>query len=260
MADSISGGFKLSNITLLGLTALLGAGILLDGTLYNQPTPKLSIYPINAPSSVEVLYAEQAVLAFEKSDQQWQQTKPIPAPAHQQRIQALLDTNKLSPRKYASADLPVDEIFKEPITLKLNGSRFDFGTIEPVSKLRYVRANGEVYLQPDIVLPLLNAVNNAFVDLKITDKVESVTIGDTKFTEPDIWSHLQAIDVTPNATDRSNPGLKINVVQDGHSKNLTAHLTEIGAILSNENGFDYLLNDKTAESLGLTDLMLPDKP
>ncbi len=261
MDDSISGGVKISNVALLVLIAALGAGILLDGQVYNKPTPMQTIYPLNSATSIEVHFDNQLILGFEKKDQQqWLQSTPIAAPAQQQRVQVLLDTNKHGQRYYPSSALPTEDIFKEPITLKLDKATYEFGSVEPVSKLRYVRANDRIYLQPDSVIPLLSAASNAFIDLKVTAQVQSIKIGDTPLAQADLWSNLTAIDVTPKKPKLPGTGINVNLVQNGKPLRLTAVHTDNGYVISSENGFDYTLSAQAAKSLGLDNLPVSSNP
>ncbi len=261
MADSISGGLKISNVALLVLIATLGTGILLDGRAYNKPTPMQAIYPLKNTASIEVHFDQQLILEFKKNkQQQWLQSTPIAAPALQQRVEVLLDTNKHGQRYYSSTTLPLEDIFKDSITLKIDSATYEFGSVEPVSKLRYVLADDRVYLQPDSVIPLLSGASNAFIDLKITEQVESISIGNTPVTQPDLWSNLTAIDVTPKSAILSDAGLKINLVQNGKTLTLTAVRSGKGYVISSENGFDYTLSAESANSLGLEKLLTSSNP
>jgi|GEM_PF-3730692 len=126
------------------------------------------------------------------------QTLPVTAPALQQRLKPLLETNRYNSRSYALSDIPAAEIFTDAITLTINQAEFHFGSIEPVSKLRFVRSGEKAYLQPDTVLPMLSA--------------------------------------------------------NRKSQLIAAH-TDDGYTITRDNGFTYLLDPATAESLGLAELL-----
>ena len=249
-------GFRISNLTLLGVIAALGTGVLLDGKLYNKRPQQAAIHALGDAQTIELQFAGEQILSFDKINNNWQQSYPVSAPVQAQRLQVLLDTNKYSQRKYAATDIPEEDIFVDPIKLKINDAEYDFGSIEPVSRLRYVRSGDLVYLQPDTVVPLLSASNNAFLDLQITHDVENITIGETTLEQPDTWSNLQAVDVIDDKS--SGPALDIEVISNKKSKLLKAKHSDSGYTISEDNGFTYLLDPTTAESLGLTDL-LPKK-
>ena len=213
-------GVRISNPTLLAVIAALGTGILLDGVLYNKKPPQTAIHALGDAQTIELQFAGQQILSFDKIDNDWQQSFPVSAPVQSQRLQVLLDTNKYTQRKYAAADVPEEDIFVDPIKLKINDVEYDFGSIEPVSKLRYVRSGDLVYLQPDTVVPLLSARNNAFLDLQIPDDVQNITIGETTLEQPDAWSNLQAVDIIDDKS--SGPALDIEVISNKKSQLLKA--------------------------------------
>lgn len=260
MKTSKPAGLKLSNLSLLAVIGILSIGILLDGTLYNKAPETSAIYPLADIESVEAHNDDQLILAIKKTHGNWLQTYPASAPVQSLRVQPLLDTNKYNQRSYALNELPQAEIFSDPITLKLNEAVFQFGTIEPVSNLRYVRSGERVYLQPDTVLPMLSAADNVFVDLKITGNVDRVTIGTTIFEQPDVWSDLKAIDIIgKKPADPADTSIKIQLLENDESRLLTATHTEAGYTITSENNFIYLLSTTTAQSLGLTEF-LPQEP
>ena len=249
--------FRISNPVLLVVIAVFGTGILLDGKLYNKQPPPQAIHALGDAQSIELQFAGEQILSFDKVNHSWQQSFPVSAPVQSQRLQVLLDTNKHSQRKYAAADVPEDDIFVDPIKLKINDVEYDFGSIEPVSKLRYVRSGDLVYLQPDTVVPLLSAKNNAFVDLQITRDVQNITIGETTLKQPDAWSNLKAVDVIDDKS--SGPALDIEITSNRKSQLLKAKHGDSGYTISQDNGFTYLLDPVTAESLGLADLLHKEK-
>ena len=246
-------GYRLSNPALMAVIAVLGTGILLDGILYNKKPPQTAIHALGDAQSIELQFAGEQILSFDKINNDWQQSFPVSAPVQSQRLQVLLDTNKYSQRKYATADVPEEDIFVDSIKLKINDAEYDFGSIEPVSKLRYVRSGDQVYLQPDTVVPLLSTANNAFLDLKITDEVQNITVGETTLEQPDAWSNLTAVDVVDDKS--AGPALDIEVISNKKSHHLKAKHSDLGYTISQDNGYTYLLDKTTAESLGLADLL-----
>lgn len=259
MANFVTRSGNFTNALLLALIAILCAAILLDGILYNKPNTRHLIYPLEQATSVEVLFDDKLLLAFEKSDNRWLQTQPVSAPALSSRVQLLLDTNKQSERQYAVTELPVDDIFKDSVVVKIDKAEFIIGATEPVSNLRYVRTQDKVYLQPDTLLALLKTANSVFIDLQITHEVESVRIGNKTLENSDAWSELSAIAILPTAVTSTNSYIDISIIQvDKKPLQLNATHTEEGYVISNEHGHHYLLHEQTAKSLGLTDLLATD--
>jgi len=249
-----SEGFGLSNLALLAVIGILALLILLDGKLYNKPHQQQLIYPISDAQSVEVYFDDELLLGFTKADDLWRQSHPTKAPVQQQRVQVLLDTNKTSPRHYNVSDVPADEIFKDSFTLRIDSKEYQLGTTEPVGNLRYVKAADKVYLQPDKVLPILSAANNAFIDLGITDQVQHISVGETSLEHTEEWSNLMAVSVIAETASQT-PGTEIKLTQNRQTSKLIARHSDAGYTLTTENGFQYLLDPQTAESLGLADLL-----
>lgn len=246
---------KLSNLALIAVLGLLGMGILLDGTLYNKAPPEVTIHSIDNAHSIEVQINNQSVLELQKKDQVWYQTQPISAPAQLPRVQMLLDTNKYSQRSYLLEELPYQEIFKDALTLRINSTEFLLGTIEPVSKLRYVRSGERVYLQPDTIVPMLASVDTVFLDFKITDHVDHITIGDTAFEQPAAWSNLKGLALINKDDYSLNNSVAIEVEENNQTRLMTVAHSKQGYTITTDENFTYLLADKTARSLGLTDLL-----
>lgn len=248
---------KLSNLSLIALLGILGIGILLDGTLYNRVPPNTAIHPIDDAQSITAYIDKQPVVALKKVGSNWHQTHPISAPAQSDRVQPLLDTNNYSQRSYSLQDLPHKEIFAETVKIKIDNTEYHFGAIEPVSKLRYVRSGNRVYLQPDTILPMLSAADTVFVDLKITNRVERVTIGDTAFEQPEAWHDLEALSIvdTNSPGTEFNSSIEVHITEENQSRVMTAAHSEHGYTITNDQNFTYLLSDSTAEKLGLQDLL-----
>ena len=247
---------KLSNLFLTTVIGLLGIGILLDGTLYNKAPTHPAIHQIGEPQAVSAFINNQPLVTLERVGNIWHQTYPIAAPAQSLRVQPLLDTNKYSQRSYRLEDLPHEEIFADPVTLKINDTEYLLCTVEPVSKLRYVRSGDQVFLQPDTILPMLAAAETVFVDLNITGKVDRLTIGDTVLEQPAVWTDLKALRIVDtNRTDNANNSIEIRVTEDDQIRVLSASLSEIGYTITKDQKFTYLIPDTTAEKLGLVDLL-----
>ncbi len=239
------------------MLGILGIGILLDGTLYNKAPPNTAIHPIDDAQSVTAYIDNQPVVRLKKVGNNWHQTHPISAPAQLDRVQPLLDTNNYSQRSYSLQDLPHQEIFAKTVKIKINNAEYHLGTIEPVSKLRYVRSGNRVYLQPDTIIPMLSAVDTVFVDLKITNRVEQITIGNTALEQPEAWHDLKALSVVDSnsPSTETNSSIEIHITEESQTQVMTAAHSEQGYTITNDQNFTYLLSDSTAEKLGLQKLL-----
>lgn len=246
-------GFSFSNLALLAVIGLLGVGILLDGTLYNKAPLQTAIHPIADAKTIEINIKDQAIVRLKKTGKQWLQIYPIEAPALSLRVQPLLDTNKYNQRSYALVELPHKDIFTNKVTLKIDAAEYQFGAIEPVSKLRYVRSGDRVYLQPDKVLPMLSAADNVFMDLKVTNKVEQLTIDGQSIEQAEAWSDLMAVGIVDiNQIKTEDRMVQIKLLEENQTRLLTGRYTERGYTITSDEDFTYLLSNASATTLGLT--------
>ena len=77
---AIREGYRLSNPALIAVIAVLGTGILLDGILYNKKPPQTAIHALGDAQSIELQFAGEQILSFDKINNDWQQSFPVSAP------------------------------------------------------------------------------------------------------------------------------------------------------------------------------------
>jgi hypothetical protein len=247
----------LSNKVISVVAALLLAGILLDGKLYNRLPQSTGIYSISAYPDVTVSKDNQTIMKFKHMDGRWHLTEPFVAPVHASRVQPLLDTNTQTLRSYELSELDNGQLFNNSVQLEIDNQLYQIGQLEPVSKMRYTLANNRVYLQADHVLPLLRAGQKAFVDLTVSGTVTSVQINDNNLPDVSAWSNLDALGlITPEQV--SGQPLAVITVNAKKSRIRSFQLYAVDGIaaLLNESGkYGYLFSARQAETLGLTDFL-----
>jgi len=247
---------RTGNIALLAIIAMLCIGIFTDGVLYNRPPTQLSIYALQNATTIEINHDGEPVYKFIRTGKQWMQIYPVQAPASSDRIDMLLSTNNFSKRNYPASSLPLTDLFTQSISLNIDNQEFLIGAMEPVSQLRYVRSEDQVYLQPDIIVPLLSAAKNPFINLLITTKVDKVRVGDTWVETSAAWSNLRASSTLAEPGTKENLRANVDIhLSTGKKLQLVATLSDAGYVLSHSNGFHYLLDNITAEKLDLENLL-----
>jgi len=118
----------------------------------------------------------------------WQIDRPVPLPADDLKVRALARLAEQQPlRSYATADMNLAELHLEPpyATAILNDTAIEFGNLEPIDKLRYVRVRDRVYLIPDSYLPLMEVGFTQFVRPRLFDdkaRIESIRLPDLDIT------------------------------------------------------------------------------
>lgn len=243
----------LSNKVISFIALVLMAGILLDGKLYNR-TPKVTrIFPITNPVRILVKQQDQVIMAFEKNNKQWEMTEPTDAPLNAERIQVLLDSNNQLSRSYSASDLPLTDLFPDPISLEINDRQFQLGELEPVSKQRYVRAGTLVYLQADHVLPMIRAGVSAFLDLTVTNTVSKVEIDLESQPNPESWSSLTALGIVSRSKLSTDPVSSIIIRQKNKNDKVYQLHNQDGMVVltSPLKQYGYLISEQQAIKLGL---------
>lgn len=243
----------MSNRVIGIIAAVLAAGILLDGKLYNRPPQSMGIFSQANPASISISHQDQLIMAFENNNNHWVMTEPADAPLNAERIQVLLDTNHQVSRSYSTAELPLADLFPHPVTIDIDGKQFQLGELEPVSKLRYVLANDKVYLQADHVIPMIKAGTSAFLDLVLTDSVSLVEIDQQPLPGPELWSSLTALGIVPRSELDTQPLTAITIVQK-NKDHMIFHLhvqEDVVILVSPSQRYGYLISQQQAKQLGL---------
>jgi len=245
----------LSNKIYLLIAGILAAAILGDGTLYSRPSPANRIFSNSAPEQITVTQHGNVLMEFSRKSERWLLTKPQIAPASEARIQTLLDSNMHNHRSYAATQLPVDKLFTDSVIVQIDDHRFSFGQIEPVSQQRYVQAGDKIYLQPDEVIPVLQAGSSAFIDLQITRKVSSVSVNNHDLPDIDIWNNLKALGIVSMNAVTPSPVTSV-IISDKEADPSVLYIYSIdqSLVLQPENAsYGFLLSSAQAKDLGLAD-------
>lgn len=230
---------------------------MLDGRVYNRPHERVPIYRISAYPDIKIKKSDKLVLAFSYRQERWYLTAPFVAPVLQSRINALLATNYASDRSFTVTELTDAELFSDELTLEIDNHLFDIGQQETVSQLRYVQADKTVYLQPDNVMPLLEIGQSAFVDLKVTGQVNSVTINNDRLHATGPWSNLQSQGIITPDKIRDVPLAHVTVLSEGkREQNLILYAVEgMPVLMAGDGSFGYQFNPEQAKVLGLEEYL-----
>ncbi len=126
---------------------------------------------INRPIRNDLVFVKQ-------SDKQWIIERPEPLPADSFKIRALARLAEQEPvRSYSAnemnlADLQLDPPYASAI---INDTSIEFGILEPINDLRYVRVTDQVHLIPDTYLQLMETGFSQFVRPGLFSKNERIT-------------------------------------------------------------------------------------
>jgi hypothetical protein len=117
-----------------------------------------------------------------KAPDHWWIERAVPLPADTFKVMTLARLAEQTPvRNYAVGELDLDALQLSPpyATLILNDTAVEFGNLDPIDELRYVRVADEIYLIPDNHLALMEAGYSQFVRARLfdpDDRIESVRL------------------------------------------------------------------------------------
>lgn len=245
---------RLSSNTVISIIAAgLAIGVLLDGKLYNKSPATTTIFTLPSPGKIIISQQDTTMMVLEKQSDQWLLTEPVIAPLNTERVNVLLESNQQTKRSYATADLPIEQLFLNPVTVEIDGHSFQLGIIEPVSKQRYVLANDRVYLQADHVMPMIRSGTSPFLDLSITSVVQQVSIDGAIASDNRAWSSLKALGIVPRKQITTAPIHSIEVFQANKQRTVFQLYNQEGVAILAAPGseFGYLISAQQAQQLGL---------
>jgi len=211
--------------------------------------PVSSIYPVGTPAQIELRHSSQSTsILFEQQHTGWQMMRPLQAPAKQSIIDALLASNHYTQRRYERDEIAEPLTEQVVATLLINGHRFDFASTEPVSGLRYVLANNQVYLQPERVAALASASIAALLDTTIA---EQVCLAEDLHCQQPTEVIASAI-VAHDNTDRAIASHVLKTVS-GEQQTLAVYEHDgLIALHRPGTGFRYIISEATAQRTGLS--------
>jgi len=147
-----------TNLFLLFLVIGLGLFLFTDEIDQNGII-KLSPLSANSITQIAIHHKERDIL-LHKSDQNWHLTNPVNIKANQFRIKTLLkllSANSLA--QYNAKDLELEKYgLAQPETyIIFDDFKVEFGIVNPLNQLRYVKIDDQVHLTEDIFYPLLSS-------------------------------------------------------------------------------------------------------
>ena len=154
----------LTNLFLLLLAVSLGMFLFVDEIDQNG-TKKLSDISADSITQISIRH-QQREIVLNKIDQKWHLIKPVDISANQFRIKTLLKLlSTISHAQYKVNDLDLKEygLDEADTYISFNDTKIDFGIVNPINNLRYVRMNNELHLIDDHHYPLLSSQIGALV-------------------------------------------------------------------------------------------------
>ena len=189
----------ITNLFLLLLAIALGT-FLFIGEVDKDVTKKLSNIAADSINQISI-HHHQRDIVLSKSDQGWRLTKPVEISANQFRIKTLLNllsTNSHAQYKADDLDLEKYGLAATNTHISFNDTKIDFGIVNPITNLRYVKINNEVHLIDDNYYPLLSSQIGTLIArelLPAKSKINKLVLPEHTLTrdENDLWQSVDDI-------------------------------------------------------------------
>ena len=187
---------------------------------------------------------DDLVLVRSAATRRWiiEQTPELPADDFQVNTLLRLAEQK-AVRSYSAADLELGQLRLDPpyATVILNDTAIEFGNLEPLEGLRYVRVAEQVHLISDLYLQLVEASYTQFVRRRLFDentRINRIALGDFSVLETEQgWSVQPQQDVSADDlqrfVDRWQDAISLHV--QASDSPLDGEAVEVGRTGSTQN-------------------------
>ncbi|MCK4705047.1 MAG: DUF4340 domain-containing protein [Gammaproteobacteria bacterium] len=210
----------ITNLFLLLLAIALGTFLFID-EVDKDVTKKLSNIATDSINQISI-HHHQRDIVLSKSDQGWRLTKPVAISANQFRIKTLLNLLSTSSHaQYKADDLDLEKygLAVANTQISFNDTKIDFGIVNPITNLRYVKIHNEVHLTDDNYYPLLSSQIGTLIAselLPAKSKTNKLVLPEHTLTrdENDLW---QSVD------DVSNDAIVETIYQWTHKQAFAVH-------------------------------------
>ncbi|MDH5612416.1 MAG: DUF4340 domain-containing protein [Gammaproteobacteria bacterium] len=239
----------LINLFLLLLVIALGMFLFVDEADQNN-IKNLSVIPANNINQITIHHNQRDII-LSKISQQWHLIKPVEISANQFRIKtllSLLSTTSHAQYNVNNLDLGKYGLDKSGTFIRFNDIQIDFGIVNPINNLRYVKINDELHLIDDNYFPLLSSQIGTLVARELlpaavkinklvlpeqtlslndadlwqsTDNITTDAITETVYQ----WTHKQAFAVHDYVVRKSLAEIKVNV--KNNDTPIVFHITDV---------------------------------
>ena len=140
---------RLNLVLLVTVVALASLTYFKPGT--KAPAPAVQMIALKATQvrDIRISMPDQKTTELTRGDRGWQMQAPLAMPADPNLVRTLLDTLDITSEKHfpaSAATLAKYGLDKPAAELWLNDVHYAFGGLQPVDKLQYVLADGEIHL------------------------------------------------------------------------------------------------------------------
>ena len=260
----------------LGLLAAIALLLLLLPSEEKQPTTETTLagfLPADI-QTIRIMRAGKADILFEKPAGVWRMVVPYAVNADPALIRNLLSIRSL--RVHLQTDSSTiqlaDFALQEPaVSLTLNQTRIDFGTVQPVGNLRYLLLDDKLMLVDDNMQELLNTSSLSYIDRQLIPanaSIKSIRIDGQAVDLNAAWAaaranwiSLHAPDAAGKADSAEGTPVEIELKDTGTIMRFIAQKREAdGVLIRDEPAIEYHISHDDMAELGLTAAASDAKP
>lgn len=277
---------NLLNLVLLVVVAVLVAVVVIDPGKKVTPVTRLTSLAKNDVHKIEIARPGSKTVVLEKNGDNWRMLKPYAMPANSFKADAITELAQAKARAHypikQGEDLKPYGLMPPRLSVTFNDKvKLEFGGIETLKYLRYIRKNNTLYLIFDHFFSNISNPPAEFVDHKlltghpkitklVLPKLTLTAVGDKWQTQPPIknlsndrvnelldnWNGAHATDVLAYTPDKT--GEQARVYIKGKDKPLVFDIIRKKHMISfgrGDLGLQYEFSEDVAEDM----LKLPPK-
>ena len=157
----------LLNIALFLLVVVLAAYMYISDQQQQkgQESEQLTQLSADEVTQIEIRHNQRHII-LQKQNDNWRMLQPVEIDANGFRIDTILKMlNTVSHAAYPTAGLEPEKygISENSTAVSFNGTRIDFGIVNPINNYRYVRVADSIHLIDDHFYPLLSSQTGTLV-------------------------------------------------------------------------------------------------
>ena len=202
---------NLINLLLLAIVVVLVTVVFLEPGREQAAEPQLSTLDSNSISSITIKRSGLRTIILEKRESTWHMLQPYRAVANTERIDSLLTLPQAKVRtSFPAADRKLRhyDLAEPKATIEFDEEKFTFGSVEHISKHRFILYKDTITLTTDRYYHHLRTSAGQFVSpalLPMDNKIVGLDLPDLKIVRND----KSAWEVMPVPTDTSSDAANI---------------------------------------------------
>ena len=194
--------------------------------LFNNGEDRAEIKTLSSLSANNIhtinIYHNQREIIINKIEQEWRLTKPVSILANQFSIKTLLNLLSIESNVHYNTDgLELEKYGLDKIDthIRFNDTQIDFGIINPINNLRYVKLNNKLHLINDNYYPLISSQIGTLIASELLPRNTKIT----KLILPKHTLYRDENDLWQSADNISGDNIVETIYQWRHKQAFAVH-------------------------------------